>query len=645
MPGKFPPLAPVGPWRGIILAGERGLEVQHTQVRPSIDGFDGWVTVDIGVSGELERACLSVGNHSVQLNIEATPYGHRCTGRIRIPGVALWWPHTHGTPQRYEASVTLQSGRDETVLTLAPVAFRTVTISNSGGQGFAIQINDTSVFCRGTCWVPGGVADADPCSVSLRDQLEVVRRAGMNMLRLGGTMVYETNEFYELCDEMGILVWQDFMFANMDYPVQQQEFLDSVTKEVEFHLNRFGHRPCITVLCGNSEIRQQTAMLGLAPELQHSDWFDRVLPDLCEHYRPDVPYCPSSPSGGALPFYTDEGVSHYFGVGGYRRSLDDAYIAEPWFATECLALSGVPEPESLARAFGKQSSPAAMPRYVQRIPQDPGADWSFADVTDFYLQQLFGCDPVRLREEDEPRYLHACRVAAGEVMAAVQTTWRRRDARCGGALIWLHRDLWIGSGWGVVAADGVPKSSYYYLKRVWSPLALLIRDVGVNGLRLVLINDTPWPFAGEITLRCARYDAVSVATGSIRVDCAARQKLELSVDSILGAFIDSIASVRGSRVADIVAADFRTVGVALDGATVRAGAGDFSSGISSGRQLLSPFSRSVTVDHASGAAWGGGSCWRDRCAQRSEAASDPAMTGLSPLIASKVTKFRDCHRS
>ena len=108
---------------------------------------------------------------------------------------------------------------------------------------------------------------------SVAHDLRLARDAGVNLLRVGGTMVYESDQFYRLCDELGILVWQDFMFANMDYPVEDPAFAANIEAEARYQLSRLSPHPCVAVFCGNSEVEQQAALLGVPPEGWRNAWF------------------------------------------------------------------------------------------------------------------------------------------------------------------------------------------------------------------------------------------------------------------------------------------------------------------------------------------------------------------------------------
>ncbi|HKD76964.1 MAG TPA: hypothetical protein VKB76_15770, partial [Ktedonobacterales bacterium] len=319
-------------------------------------------------------------------------------GRAVVPSAALWWPHTHGNPQLYR--VTLRVG--ETQYDLGTTGFRTITTDHgTEGRDFGLRINGEAVFCRGACWTTPDVV-ALPCDAdSYRPWLESMRDAGLNMVRVGGTMVYEADEFYSLCDELGMLVWQDAMLANFDYP-SSAEFRASLGAELEHLLDRTQLNPSLAVFCGGSEVLQQAAMFGLSQDRIDDSLYRSVIPELVQRKQPDLVYVANSPSGGELPFQIDTGVAHYYGVGAYLRPLADARAANVRFASECLALANVPCERTVQEM---RIGAIVEPRWKRSVPRDPGAGWDFDDVRDHYLATLFRVDPLHLRYADFPGYL------------------------------------------------------------------------------------------------------------------------------------------------------------------------------------------------------------------------------------------------
>ena len=545
-PGWSPPAAAVGPWRPVWLETRARVRATDLVVRTGVDGSKGWIEV----AGTIERigdtritdialvvARGSDQRHSIPLRgvANSDAYG----GRLEIPDVALWWPHTHGEPALYDVRLTLSLDPGEVDIDLGRVGFRTVSVETRDGD-FALRINGVPVFCRGACWTPPDpvALDSGAAIESLRATFDQIRAAGLNMLRVGGTMVYESDAFLDLCDANGVLLWQDFMFANMDYPPGDGTFGDSVTTEARQQLGRLVARPCLAVLCGNSEGEQQAAMWGAARENWSPPLFHELLPRLAREYCPDVPYWPSSAHGGSFPHESNTGTSSYYGVGAYLRPLEDARRAEVRFASECLAFANIPEERTIARMPGGPSIRCHHPGWKARTPRDLGAGWDFDDVRDHYLTRLFGVNPLELRYGDHERYLALSRVVSGEVIASTFAEWRRKRSGCRGGLLWFWRDLWPGAGWGVVDALGIPKAAYHYLRRVSQPSAVFISDEGNNGLYLHVVNESASPLEATLELKLYRNGETNVGSATRPLTVAGRESLEIPAAALFPGFLD-----------------------------------------------------------------------------------------------------------
>ena len=222
-------------------------------------------------------------------------------------------------------------------------------------------------------------------------------------------------------------------------------------------------------------------------------FFGEELPGIAAKCCPGLPYIPSAPCGGDLPFRTRSGVANYFGVGAYLRPLEDVRRAEVRFASECLAFANVPEPEMLEKmaiATPGGSSPTH-PAWKRAVPRDSGTGWDFEDVRDHYLKLLYSADPVALRYTDTTRYWELSRMVSGEVMAEVFGEWRRPASPCGGGIILWSADLEPGAGWGILDSQGQPKAAYWFLKRALAPCAIWTTDEGLNGVDIHVANDCP----------------------------------------------------------------------------------------------------------------------------------------------------------
>ncbi len=555
IPGWSPPVPAVGPWRDIRLeTGPVHLWDRHLQTR--LEGTTGIVHVQARIDATVPvmGAELRVGEQTVPLTLTSDSDGRSVSGELRIEHAPLWWPHTHGEQNLLPCEIVVTTA-DETIhFPGGEVGFRQLEVDISDG-GFAIRVNGVPVFCRGACWTVSDIFTLTGTPESLEHDLRLARDAGANMLRVGGTMVYESERFYQLCDRLGILVWQDFMFANMDYPVQDEAFRRNVELEAVEQLRRLAAHPSVTVYCGNSEVEQQAAMLGLPKDLWRNAWFAEHLPKLCDTHHPGTTYVPSTPSGGTLPFQPGQGLTHYYGVGAYLRPIDDVRRSDVRFTPECLGFSNLPEDLTIEAITGGAFPVTHAPQWKRRVPRDTGAGWDFEDVRDHYMKELFGVDPVTLRSRNMSAYLRLGRVTTGEMMAQAFSEWRSDHSRCGGALVWFYKDLWPAAGWGIVDSTGLPKPAYYALKRVWNARQLTMTDEGLNGLHLHLTNETETACTGFLEVQLLREPNIVIAKEQIPITVPPRSRQCLSADEILGRFYDVSYAYRfGPPQHDVVAA-------------------------------------------------------------------------------------------
>ena len=553
MPGWCPEVHASGPWRPVRLTRPTPAIPKDIRLSARLHE-DGKGRLEIGFT--LDSTTIPVVE-CAGVSAEAIPNGENSfSASLSIPGVEAWWPRTHGKPALHEITLTVDGTRHR----LGRTGFRRIEIDRGAdGSDFALRVNGTKIFCRGAVWTNADIVDLPGTRERYEPLLKLAADASMNMLRIGGTMAYETPEFFALCDELGILVWQDFQFANFDYPANDPAFATNVQTEVSQFLDATAASPSLAVLCGGSEIDQQAAMLGLPPAAWAGPLTLDILPALVATHRPDVPYVENSPSGGAMPFAPNAGVTHYYGVGAYCRPLDDARRAEVRFAAESLAFANVPEQETLDAHL---PVPAVHdPRWKARVPRDRGASWDFEDVRDHYLGLLYGDDPARLRREDPSRYLDLSRATVAEVMEATFAEWRRERSACNGALVWTFQDLLPGAGWGIVDATGLPKSAWHGLRRAFRPLQLMFSDEGTNGLDVHVVNDGPAAESLTLELTCLRHGRQPVVSGRREVALSPHGALTLPATDLFGAFFDTTYAFRFGPPAHAV-----TVGRLLDAA-------------------------------------------------------------------------------
>jgi beta-mannosidase len=522
MPALAPHFAPVGPWRPASLVPVAELGPEVVDLRVSVDDGDGSVrcVVTRARAGDVLRVA------GVEASFVDAGDG-TWVAELVVADVPLWWPHTHGEQPLHDVELV----RHGVPRRLARVGFRAI-VADRSDDGFALVLNGIPVFVRGVCWGP-----VDP--VGLADDVEETRRtllryraAGLNMVRLVGTATYESLAFWDLCDELGLLVWQDAMLATLD-PPEDPEWLALLAAEVCAQLRPLQGRPSLVVVSGGSETEQQPTMYGLPPELRRMTAIEETVPRVVSALLPDVPYVTSSPSGGDLPTHSSSGVAHWFAVGGYRRPLSDTRPAGVRFAAECLAFATPPERASLLAMFGT-AAPSG-DEWDAGVPRDMGADWTFQDVTDHYVRELV---PASVRDgADHGLMLDLQRAVVAHLMCGVFGEWRRAASPCAGGIVLTGRDLVPGPGWGLLDSSGAAKATLLALTDVLAPRALVATDEGLEGLALHLHNDTAAAVYGtlEVTL-------VGLAGGresvSVEVRVEAHSSQRRAVDGVIGAFRD-----------------------------------------------------------------------------------------------------------
>lgn len=526
MPGWCPSIQAVGPYRQISLIRPESRILDQLRISAELT-TEGEGVLSVSCTGDGHGLTIICGQVSAPLVAE----GDRFSAILRIPAVQAWWPATHGSPTLYDVEVS--DGQSTT--TLSRTGFRRLKIEDGHGEDFAVTINGEPIFCRGAVWTSADLLGLSADRASYEELLYQLAAAGANMVRIPGITTYESDAFYQLCDELGLLVFQDFMFANFDYP-NDDAFVDRVRTEVRQFLSRRQGSPSLAILSAGSEIAQQASMLGLAEQHWYSQLATEVLPQLVTELRPDVAYVPGSPSGGALPFSVDAGIGHYYGVGAYERGLEDARRAKVRFTSECLAFANVPAQTNLTPKLS--ATPVHDPAWKAGVPRDPGASWDFEDTRDHYLNRLYGLDPAALRRADPGQYLALSRAVTTEVVTETFAEWRSTESSCHGALVFTLADLRPGAGWGVLDSDHRPKPVFYGLARAWREITVVFTDEGTNGLRLHVINETSQPVVATAEIFGLRDGVVPVSAASREVELLPRSTTPINATDLLGGFFD-----------------------------------------------------------------------------------------------------------
>jgi len=411
---------------------------------------------------------------------------------MKIAEPELWWPSDYGGQTLYDLKVSVKSGQDELDHTSRRFGIRSVALvqkDDEEGKTFIFEVNGVPIFCKGANWIPADSFLPRVRREDYEDLLSLAVDANMNMLRIWGGGIYESDDFYELCDEKGIMIWQDFMFACAEYP-EEEWFWKKVKKEAEEVIKRLRNHPSIVLWCGNNENQwgHFAGWWGKKEKLYGETIYDKILPEVCARLDPSRPYWPGSPYGGADPNSEAEGDRHNWFVWSWWQDYTMYGRDRGRFISE----------------FGFQAPPTM--ETIESFTEEKDR-WPQSEVMEHHNKMVEGTE--RLYRflaghfkvpEDFDRYVFLAQINQGEALKTGIEHWRRRKFMTSGTLFWQLNDCWPVSSWSVIDYYHRPKPSYYYVKRCFSPVlvSLVRKDKSVD---VWVTNDTLKAFRGRVVLK------------------------------------------------------------------------------------------------------------------------------------------------
>ncbi|MCF7942527.1 MAG: glycoside hydrolase family 2 protein [Spirochaetia bacterium] len=413
-----------------------------------------------------------------------------------IESPKLWWPSGYGDQYLYTFSVS--AGSQQVSLRLG---FRTVRLDHrddQAGRALTVVVNGKAIFCKGANWIPTDALPSLQTDLRYRQLLEDAKEAHMNMIRVWGGGQYEKDIFYDLCDELGILIWQDCMFSCSLYPATP-EFLDEVRHEIEDQIRRSQHHPSIALWCGNNE--DVGSLIWFEESRENRDRYlvdyDRlnegVLGQAVRTLDPHRPWWPSSPSGGPGD-YSDcwhddtRGDMHYWSVWHEGKPFESYREVIPRFCSEFGFQSFAAVPQ-MRRVIDADQMNISSPQMLHHQKNEMGNAIILQTMARYF----------RMPSSFEGMvYLSAVQQAYGIRMAI--DYWRANRPRCMGALYWQLNDLWPVASWSSIEYSGRWKMLHHEAVRFFAPLALSIIPVG-DQLHIFGINDTEELISGTLQIR------------------------------------------------------------------------------------------------------------------------------------------------
>ncbi|WP_138753171.1 beta-mannosidase [Paenibacillus sinopodophylli] len=425
----------------------------------------------------------------------------------------LWWSRGLGDANLYTFTAELL---DESAVIAAKSArtglrsVRLVRDKDEKGASFYFELNGVPVFAKGANHIPNDSFITDVTDERYRHEIVTAAESNMNMLRVWGGGIYEQSVFYELCDEYGIMVWQDFMFACSMYP-GDEAFLNNVRQEAAQNVKRLRNHPSIVLWCGNNEIdsawaeydenggwgwkKEYTSEQRSVIWLDYQTIFHDILDEAVSKFAPTTPYWPSSPlisltgdiNQHAHPLST-EGDIHYWGVWHAVEPFENYNVKVGRFMSE-YGFQSFPEYDSVMTFATEQD--LALDSKVMRAHQKNGdGNRLIKEYMDMYMKQ----------PKDFPAFLYMSQVLQAEAMKMAIEAHRRHMPYCMGTLYWQMNDCWPVASWAGMDYYGKWKAMQYYAKRSFADTMLSFDRTEEGTVRVHAITDLLAPLTGELSL-------------------------------------------------------------------------------------------------------------------------------------------------
>jgi beta-mannosidase len=530
-----PQLPPIGIWKDIRLEGYRGGRITDVHLRQEHKAGQVWVQAKLSIErwanvNLLERLRISAPDGAILEKSMPSGAGDEALVQVSIPEPELWWPNDYGEQPLYQVEVSLEQA-DE--LETNPIdqkhfqlGLRTIELrqqEDKWGRSFQFVVNGVPILAKGANWIP---ADSFPTRISeqgLEGLICSAAEAHQNMLRVWGGGFYEDERFYDLCDQYGILVWQEFIFSCSVYPLDEDGFLENVRQEVIQNVRRLRHRASLALWCGNNEMEEGWVDWNWnRPEMEdlktaYDRFFHHTLPSWCQAEDPDQAYWPSSPSSDA-PFKNPngqrQGDTHYWDVWHGGRPFTAYRSQYPRFMSE----------------FGFQALPplATISTYADE------ADWNMtsyimeqhqknANGNSLIIRQML--DTFRL-PKDFASLVYLSLVLQAEGIRYGVEHWRRHPDRVAGILYWQLNDCWPVASWSSLDYFGRWKTLHYAARRFFAPVMLSIEDKPPEQA-VYVSNETLMPWEGVVRWSLETLDGEVLINGKVDVEIPPQAALQV----------------------------------------------------------------------------------------------------------------------
>lgn len=418
---------------------------------------------------------------------------------VMIQKPELWWCKGMGNPSLYVFKLTAENSKKEKVSLERSIGLRTIDLiqeKDAAGKSFYFKLNGKAVFMKGANYIPPDVFSArTPDYTFPRTAAEM----NMNMLRVWGGGTYPSDDFYSQCDEQGILVWQDLMFACAMYP-GDEKFTENVKQEISEQVKRLRDHPSLALFCGNNEIDEGWNNWGWQKQFHYSkkdsakiyldykNLFETVVPKIIKENCQTV-YWPSSPSiGWGHKESLQEGDSHYWGVWWGNEPFETYEKKVGRFMSE-YGFQGMPSHYAFKQFCTEEKVDLNSPSVKHHQKHATGYQ-----TIQKYLERDYKT-PMKLDD-----YIYVSQLLQANGMKTAIEAHRRAKPYCMGSLFWQLNDCWPVTSWSAIDYYGMSKALYHYSKRLFKTVLVTSQNEN-NSIDISIISDSLKELKGNLDLK------------------------------------------------------------------------------------------------------------------------------------------------
>lgn len=470
-----------GIWRAIQVESWNDARIVDSHVTTeSISESDASMKLHVTIESD-DKLTRRIQFNDDERTLELVPGMNEFSFDFTVSNPKLWWPNGVGEQSMHDLIVRLEKRNKVVDTDSIRYGIRTIELINepdSIGTAYYFKVNGEPIFARGANYIP---QDIFPSRVTV-DQYErlikKVKDANMNMIRVWGGGIYEDDIFYDLCDQNGIMIWQDFMFAGSMYP-EEEEFHKTLEKEIEDNIRRIRKHPSLALWCGNNEIEVAWKNWGWQKTFGYSKndstriWnnylkiFHELIPEKVEELSPRVDYVTTSPlSNWGTPKNFNHSSMHYWGVWHGQEPMENFTTNVPRFMAE-YGFQSFPSLKTLKQVVDSSQLSLDSEQITHRQKSYIG-NGMIENFADRYIGESNSFEEFAINSQ---------KVQAMAYKMAIQEH-RLNKPHCMGTLFWQLNDCWQGPSWSVLEYDLTEKLAYQEVKKWYAPVVVIPKKEG-----------------------------------------------------------------------------------------------------------------------------------------------------------------------